>query len=99
MPDGLQGISGVSFDQAGGYYSIDGGCSSIGSLPDLAFVIGGQSYTLPAVQWTQSVSFSRLLTQLILHRPLSWHGRPFCTYQVSQAGSQGELASQIHLWN
>ena len=52
----MQGISGVEFDQTGGYYSIRGGCASLSSLPDIAFVVGGQTYTLPPVQWTQSVS-------------------------------------------
>ena len=65
----VQGISGVSFDQAGGYYSITGGCSSISSLPDLAFVIGGHTYTLPPVQWTQSVRHFRLLANLMLLLP------------------------------
>ena len=65
----VQGISGVSFDQAGGYYSIDGGCSSISSLPDLAFVIGGHSYTLPPVQWTQSVRYSCPLKQMTVPLP------------------------------
>lgn len=50
-----QGIPGVAFDQSGGFYSITGGCSSLSSLPDIAFVVGGQTYTLPPVQWTQSV--------------------------------------------
>ena len=52
----MQGISGVEYDPTGGYYSITGGCSSLSSLPDIAFVVGGQTYTLPPVQWTQSVS-------------------------------------------
>ncbi|CAL5227424.1 g10385 [Coccomyxa viridis] len=53
-----RGISGVEFDQTGGYYSIRGGCSSLSRLPDIAFVVGGQTYTLPPVQWTQSIQGS-----------------------------------------
>ena len=51
----LQNINGVTYNSAGGYYSIDGGCGSLGSLPDIGFQIDGKVYSLPPVQWTQAV--------------------------------------------
>ena len=50
-----QGIAGVSYNRAGGYYSITGGCGSLSSLPDIAFRIDGHAYYMPPVQWTQAV--------------------------------------------
>ncbi|EIE26466.1 acid protease [Coccomyxa subellipsoidea C-169] len=49
------GIPGVAYDRQGGYYSITGGCDSLDSLPDIAFVVDGKTYSMPPVQWTQSM--------------------------------------------
>ena len=59
----VQGIQGVSYNQAGGYYSITGGCNSLSSLPDIAFTIDGHAYYMPPVQWTQAVRPRRLIWQ------------------------------------
>ncbi|CAL8466769.1 g6305 [Coccomyxa elongata] len=52
------GIPGVVYDRQGGYYRITGGCSSLSSLPNIAFVIDGKTYSMPPVQWTQSMQGS-----------------------------------------
>ena len=43
----MQGIQGVTYNTAGGYYSITNGCNSLDSLPDIAFQIDGKAYSMP----------------------------------------------------
>ena len=70
-----QNINGVTYNSAGGYYSIDNGCNSLSSLPDIGFQIDGKVYSLPPVQWTQAVRGSLLCP---LHPICMAHPRGAC---------------------
>ena len=55
VPTLRQGIPGVTYSAAGGFYSIDAGCAGVDALPNISFAINGNVYALPPWQWTQSV--------------------------------------------
>jgi hypothetical protein len=90
-----QGIPGVAYDRQGGYYSITGGCDSLSSLPDIAFVIDGKTYSMPPVQWTQSVRAVHLLMAACLSHAPSSPAQQLS--HASTAGRQGASADELHV--
>lgn len=48
-------VPGLTYNSAGGYYAVTGGCDAVSSLPDITFILGGRPYAVPARLWTQQI--------------------------------------------
>lgn len=51
----LQAIPGLEYNPNDNIWVVSGGCENITDLPDIAFVLGNQAYTLIPAQYTLQV--------------------------------------------